>query len=228
LVPAQSAANIVDDLMRARGITVAGSSRHADAPADLVVHATIESAPLTDVLIELLHTSDNNTAELVLKEIGYQARGEGTRPAGAAVVGERLAAWGLASPVALLEDGSGLSRRNQLTCDLLSGVLAVAPVADDLIALLPVAARDGTLAEEFVGTSADGELLAKTGTLTGVKALTGVMDGADDEPVEFALIMNGDGVDDPAVYEPYWRMLVDVIAAYPAEVEPNPDGFGPR
>jgi D-alanyl-D-alanine carboxypeptidase/D-alanyl-D-alanine-endopeptidase (penicillin-binding protein 4) len=228
LVPAQSAANIVDDLVRARGIAVAGSSRHADAPPDLVVHATVESLPLTDILIELLHTSDNNTAELLLKEIGYQARGDGTRPAGAAVVGEYLATWGIASPVVLLDDGSGLSRQNRLTCDVLSGVLALAPIADELRSVLPVAARDGTLADEFVGTPADGELQAKTGTLSGVKALSGVMDGADDEPVEFALVMNGDGVEDPAVYEPYWQTLVDVIAAYPADVEPDPDRFEPR
>ena len=228
LVPAQSAANIVDDLIRARGITVAGSSRHAEAPTDLVVYATIESMALTDVLVELLHTSDNNTAELLLKEIGRQARGDGTRPAGAAVVGERLAAWGVASPATVLDDGSGLSRQNRLTCDVLSGVLAVAPVADELRSLLPVAARDGTLADDFVGTPADGELQAKTGTLTGVKALTGVMDGADDEPVEFALVMNGEAVDDPAVYQPYWQDLVDVIAAYPAEVEPEPGRFEPR
>jgi D-alanyl-D-alanine carboxypeptidase/D-alanyl-D-alanine-endopeptidase (penicillin-binding protein 4) len=228
LVPAQSAANIVDDLVRARGIAVAGSSRHADAPPDLVVHATVESLPLTDILIELLHTSDNNTAELLLKEIGYQARGDGTRPAGAAVVGEYLATWGIASPVVLLDDGSGLSRQNRLTCDVLSGVLALAPIADELRSVLPVAARDGTLADEFVGTPADGELQAKTGTLSGVKALSGVMDGADDEPVEFALVMNGDGVEDPAVYEPYWQTLVDVIADYPADVEPDPDRFEPR
>lgn len=228
LVPAQSAANIVDDLIRARGIAVSGASRHDTAPADLVVHATLESAPLTDVLVELLHTSDNNTAELLLKEIGFQARGEGTRPAGAAVVGEHLAMWGVASPVAVLDDGSGLSRQNRLTCDVLSGVLALSPVTDQLRPLLPVAARDGTLADELVGTPADGELQAKTGTLTGVKALTGVMDGADDDPVEFALVLNGDGVEDPSVYEPYWQTLVDVIAAYPAQVEPDPEGFGPR
>ena len=228
LVPAQSAANIVDDLIRARGIEIGGSSRHADAPAGLVVVAAIESEPLTEILIELLHTSDNNTAELLLKEIGYQARGEGSRAAGAAVVGERLAAWGINSPVAVLVDGSGLSRENRLTCDTLSSVLAVAPVGEELRELLPVAARDGTLADEFVGTPADGELQAKTGSLTGVKALTGVMDGADDEPVEFALVMNVDGAHEPATYEPYWQSLVDVIAAYPIVVDPEPELFAPR
>jgi serine-type D-Ala-D-Ala carboxypeptidase/endopeptidase (penicillin-binding protein 4) len=230
LVPAQSAANIVDDLVRAKGIVVGGSSRHDELPADvaLTTLATLESLPLDEILVELLHTSDNNTAELIVKEIGYQARGEGTRAAGLAVIAERLAGWGIASPVAVLDDGSGLSRVNRLTCPMLSSVLAISPVAAELRDLLPVAARDGTLADDFVGTPADGELQAKTGTLTGVKALSGVMDGADDEPIEFAMVLNGEGVDDPAVYEPYWQALVETIAQFPIIVEADPERFAPR
>lgn len=230
LVPAQSAANIVADLIRARGIVVTGSSRHAVPPADLPLAAlgVVESEPLPEILVELLHTSDNNTAEMLLKEIGYATRGEGTRAAGIAAIAERLASWGLIPPAGVIDDGSGLSRVNRLTCTTLSSLLASSPVVDDLLSVMPVAGRDGTLADAFLGTPAEGEMVAKTGTLTGVKALSGVMDGADDEPVQFSLILTGEGVDDPAVYEPYWTALVDVIAQYPVVVEPNPEHFAPR
>jgi D-alanyl-D-alanine carboxypeptidase/D-alanyl-D-alanine-endopeptidase (penicillin-binding protein 4) len=230
LVPAQSAANIVDDLIRARGITVGGSSRHAPPPPDLELTtlARIESEPLTEILVELLHTSDNNTAEMLLKEIGFATSGEGTRGAGIAAIGARLAAWGISDPAVVIDDGSGLSRVNRATCDALSRLFGATPEADELLAAMPVAGRDGTLADEFVGTPAEGEMVAKTGTLTGVKALSGVMDGADDDPVEFSLILNGEGVDDPAVYQPYWHTLADVIARYPIVVAPDAEQFAPR
>jgi D-alanyl-D-alanine carboxypeptidase/D-alanyl-D-alanine-endopeptidase (penicillin-binding protein 4) len=198
------------------------------ADAALSTLALIESEPLAEILVELLHTSDNNTAELLLKEIGYQARGEGTRQAGASVVADRLADWGVPAPGMVLVDGSGLSRDDRLACVTLSSLLATSPVADDLQGLLPVAGRDGTLADQLIGTPAEGELQAKTGTLTDVKALSGVLDGADDDPVEFSLVLNLPGADDPAVYLPYWDAVVDLIVQYPVVVAPDPDRFAPR
>ena len=144
------------------------------------------------------------------------------------MIGERLTEWGVPLPGAMVVDGSGLSRDNRLTCDSLSAVLAVSPVADDLADLLPVAGRDGTLGDQLIGTPAEGALQAKTGTLTGVKALTGVMDGDDGDPVEFALVLNADGANDPAYYTPYWASVIDLIAQYPIVVEPDPDRFAPR
>jgi D-alanyl-D-alanine carboxypeptidase/D-alanyl-D-alanine-endopeptidase (penicillin-binding protein 4) len=230
IVPAQAAANELDRLLSAAGIEVTGSTRQAAVPDDpaLSTLALIESAPLDDVLVELLHTSDNNTAELLVKEIGYTARGEGTRAAGTAVISERLARWGIATPGEVLVDGSGLSRDDRLSCTTLSAVVATTPVSEQLDELLPVAARDGTLGDQLVGTPADGELRAKTGTLTDVKALTGVIDGADDEPVELALVLNVTDADDPALYGPYWEAVVDLVVRYPIVVPAEPERFAPR
>ena len=65
------------------------------APADSKVVATIQSPPLSDILTEMLVTSDNNTAEMLLKEIGHAAGGAGTRAAGLAAESATLAAWPL-------------------------------------------------------------------------------------------------------------------------------------
>jgi D-alanyl-D-alanine carboxypeptidase/D-alanyl-D-alanine-endopeptidase (penicillin-binding protein 4) len=229
LDPSRSAARVFTDLLIARGITVTGSAANATRPADagLMPLAFIESLPLTDVLVELLHTSDDNTAEMLVKEIGFVAGEGGTRPAGLAVVRTTLGEWGVPLEGVELQDGSGLSRSNRATCAALVALLSATPVADDLRDLLPVAGRDGTLATQLLDTEADGRLQAKTGTLTDVKALTGRQPGADRRDVDFSLVLNGEGVDEPEFYEPIWQELVELIAEYPIVVEPNADRFAP-
>jgi len=230
LDPSRSAARVFVDLLTARGVTVTGSAANAARPAgvELASLAFIESLPLPDILVELLHTSDDNTAEMLVKEIGFAAGEGGTRPAGLAVVRSTLADWGVSLEGVELQDGSGLSRLNRTTCEALAALLTVTPVADELRDLLPVAGRDGTLATQLLDTEAEGRLQAKTGTLTDVKALSGTQPGADGRSVDFALVLNGEDVDDPEIYEPIWEQLVGLISGYPIEVEPDTSPFAPR
>ena len=229
LNPSRSAARAFVDLLLARGITIDGAAANSERPADADVTtlAFIESLPLSDVLVELLHTSDNNTAEMLVKEIGFVANGAGTRPAGLEAMRATLAAWGVPLDSVDFQDGSGLSRENRVTCSALAALLSATPVADDLRELLPVAGRDGTLAEQLLGTEAEGQLQAKTGTLTDVKALSGTQPGADRRDVDFSLVLNGPDVDDPTVYEPIWKRVISLIDEYPIVVEPEPDRFDP-
>ena len=60
-----------------------------DAAAPVI--ASIDSVPVDEVVREMLTTSDDNTAESLLKEIGLVASGAGTRAAGSAAVLETLA-----------------------------------------------------------------------------------------------------------------------------------------
>ena len=50
--------------------------------------AEVQSQPLPAILAEMLTTSDNNTSEMVLKEVGFQVKGQGTRLAGLQVIME--------------------------------------------------------------------------------------------------------------------------------------------
>lgn len=229
LNPSRSAARAFADLLMARNITIAGAAANAARPADadLTTLAFVESEPLTEILVEMLHTSDNNTAELLVKEIGYVVSGAGTRQAGLDAMRATLTAWGIVLDGVEFHDGSGLSRSNRASCSALTALLSDAPVADDLRPLLPVAGRDGTLAPQLLGTEAEGRLRAKTGTLTGVKALTGTQPGADRREVDFSLVLNGPDVNTPEIYEPIWKRLVALIDEYPIVVEPDPERFDP-
>lgn len=229
LVPARSAAARFVDLLRDRGVVVrdgAASGDRARADGETVL-AAVESEPLTEILVEMLHTSDNNTAEMVLKEIGVAELGVGGREAGLDVVSARLAAWSVPVDGVVLADGSGLSRENQVGCDVLSAVLGSIPVSEQLVELLPVAGRDGTLSGQLLGTPAEGSLRAKTGTLTGVKALAGVQPDGAGRPVVFAVVTNGSGVQDRTVYEPLWRAITSFIDDLPVRVSVDPAEFGP-
>ncbi len=220
--PAQEAAAVFTRLLRAHGVDVGGDARAGALPFGAVELAGVESPPLVDVLGELLRESDNNTAELLLKEIG---RGEGaaTTAGGAAVVaalGEQLGA-------AKLVDGSGLSLDDRLTCDTLLGALVRPDTGEVLADLLPVAGESGTLAERFHGTALQGVLHAKTGSLSSVSALAGFVDD-DDPPLAFALVVNAPASGFPANVGALEQQIAEALVRWPdipdvTEVGPEVD-----
>jgi serine-type D-Ala-D-Ala carboxypeptidase/endopeptidase (penicillin-binding protein 4) len=226
LDPNQAAAAELTRLLNARGVVVEGRNRTEPAP-DAPTLARVESAPLADVVDEMLTNSDNNTAEMLVKEIGFATTGVGTTDAGLGGMRAVLAAWEVPLDGVVLADGSGLSRDNRLTCALLLDVLARHDDDHPLVTGLPVAGLEGTLTDEFVGSEAAGRLRAKTGTLTDVKALTGRL-ADDDERYDLSLIQNELGISDPTTrpYRARWAALVDAVLAGPWG--PAVDELGPR
>ena len=61
--------------------------------------------------------------------------------------------------------------------------------------------------------------------LTGVRALSGFLP-TDDSLMTFSLVLNGEGVDEPAFYQPLWSRLVTLLDGYP--IGPEADEFAPR
>jgi D-alanyl-D-alanine carboxypeptidase/D-alanyl-D-alanine-endopeptidase (penicillin-binding protein 4) len=227
--PAAAAAASFAALLRARGVTV-GSTSAATAPAGAVPVATIQSPPLSDILKEMLTTSDNNTAELLLKELGAVVAGAGTRPAGVQVVQQTLAAWGVPVDGIALVDGSGLDRGDRLTCQSLLGVMDHGGTSGPLAAALPVANQTGTLAPYFAGNPLAGVLHAKTGTLTGAKALTGYVPVDGGHTLTFSFVYNGPNAEQNA--SSLFDTLGRALASYPyrpdlsAFVPSPPDAAG--
>ncbi len=171
--PAERAASRFVTALRAAGVSVAGPVVTGRAPAGAVSVTSIASPPLADVLGAVLRTSDDTGAELITKEMGRQFAGGGTTAGGVAVIRADLVADGL--PVGQLQavDGSGLDRSDRATCPLVIAALTRAGPTGNLASMLAVAARSGTLTRRMVSTPAAGRLIAKTGTLDDVSALSG-------------------------------------------------------
>jgi serine-type D-Ala-D-Ala carboxypeptidase/endopeptidase (penicillin-binding protein 4) len=209
--PAESGAQTLADLLAARGVTVGGVGSGV-APQGTVQIASIDGAPLTDVVGEDLRISDNGTAELLLKELGYEVSGAGSTVAGAALVTSHLKEEGMPVDGFTMNDGSGLDRGNRVTCNLLTSVLDHAGPSADLTRNLSVAGETGTLERRFANTAISGKVRAKTGTLTGVAGLAGFAEATDGTEVTFALLLNGD---QSTQAFGIWTTLLTTLLAYP-------------
>jgi D-alanyl-D-alanine carboxypeptidase/D-alanyl-D-alanine-endopeptidase (penicillin-binding protein 4) len=81
-----------------------------------------------------------------------------------------------------IADGSGLDRGNRLTSRFLVALLLRMdhhPYSRDYVSSLAIAGRRGTLRNLYKGTSLDGQFFAKTGTLTGIRTISGVLQTTD-------------------------------------------------
>jgi D-alanyl-D-alanine carboxypeptidase/D-alanyl-D-alanine-endopeptidase (penicillin-binding protein 4) len=225
--PNQGAARELARLLTARGVTIGGDATSGTAPADAAVVASVESAALPGVIAEMQGTSDNNTAELLVKEIGLAAGGAATRDAGTAAIATALGELGLDTTGFVVADGSGLSNENRVTCRGLTTILSDFQPGDAFAAGLPVAGQSGTLSDAFQGTPVEGRLLAKTGSLgnppynadpPSVKSLSGYLPVEGGGTIEFSLILNSptQNVADQSVNRPVWDAFADVLASYPS------------
>lgn len=193
--PALAAASAFADLLRARGVDVVGEPTRTDpalVPAAAPVLGEVRSAPLADVVEHVLRVSDNTGAEalalLVARAAGRPVTAEGASGA----VLEAVADLGVDVDGVVLTDASGLGDGSAVTARALVDVLGAASRDDDLRPVLeglPVAGLTGSLAERLGDEPrARGVVRAKTGTLTGVTSLAGVVVDADGRLLSFAVL----------------------------------------
>ncbi len=224
--PAVAAARELRRLLSDRGVTVRGSAVAGTAPdPDSVGEiASIQSAPLSSFITEILLNSHNNTAEALVKEFGVAAVGVGSREAGLEVMAAQLQRNGVDLNGSDLTDGSGLSRDNLLRCPLVLEVLQSEADNSGFTDSLPVLGESGTLAPLLTTNPAAGRLAAKTGTLNNppveedppaAKGLAGYVSDGGAGTIEFVLLLNGPSISTTAEYLPIWERLGEILASYP-------------
>jgi D-alanyl-D-alanine carboxypeptidase/D-alanyl-D-alanine-endopeptidase (penicillin-binding protein 4) len=179
-------------VLAAEGISVATSVVSNAATTGERELATVESPPLTALVVETNQQSNNLYAEVLLRTLGVGASDD-TAELGLKKMREILTVLGVDPKGYVVVDGSGLSRQNLVSPEAIAQTLKLMAQTKEgkaYRASLPVAGVNGTLRRRFNNTVAQGNLQAKTGTLTGVSALSGYLDVPGYQPLVFSIIVN--------------------------------------
>lgn len=186
--PARNAAAVLTRVLRDRGITVDGEPTTGEAPEDADPVATLPSKPMSEIVAQTLTDSDNETAELLFKEIALQEGDGGTWEAGQTAVPAVLTDAGVSMEGIGIVDGSGLSADNRITCGLIVDLLTRPETGPMIVDGLSVAGEAGTLEERFESEPVAGNLRGKTGSLRNVNALSGQLTTQGGDALTFAYI----------------------------------------
>lgn len=146
------------------------------------------SPPLSELLEKVNLESNNLYAESLLRIFIAESPEEDME-----VMEESLTGLGINSDHYHFADGSGLSRRNLVTPSAIAQLLkniSLTEAEDIFRSSLPVAGVSGTLENRFQDTPLEGNLQAKTGTMTGISALSGYVELPNYQPLVFSLMVN--------------------------------------
>jgi D-alanyl-D-alanine carboxypeptidase/D-alanyl-D-alanine-endopeptidase (penicillin-binding protein 4) len=177
--------------MQAQHIRATASPRPGAAPRRARRLAIVSSPPVS-VLIGLMNVpSDDLFAEMLTKQLGRRFADDGSIAAGAGVISDQIAGYGVHPRIV---DGSGLSRNDRSSprqvVTLLRRVWHT-PAGHLLSGSLPILGVNGTTRRIGKGTVAQGRCIAKTGTLDYVTNLAGYCHSRDGHMLTFALFLDG-------------------------------------
>ena len=154
---------------------------------------SVLSVPLEEIMPAIMKPSQNQIAEVFLRTLGLERAGVGTADSGRRVVERQFAAWKIPSDAFVVRDGSGLSRSDLISPEAIVSILEVmrhSPNFQVFYESLPIAGVDGTIRTRMRDTPAQGNLRAKTGTLSMVRSLSGYVRTADGRLLEFSVLCN--------------------------------------
>ena len=219
-------AQSLKDALVARGITVMGEAVDGDdvaaellpqASFDRRVLVTAMSPPLREVASVLMKVSQNQYAETFLKTLGTARGGLGSTVAGRRAASETFRAWGIPDDGYVISDGSGLSRYNYVAPSAVTAILARLhhdPLhRDAFAATLPIAGKDGTISTRMRRSLAEGNAIAKTGSIANVRALSGYVKTRTGETLAFSILAN-DFVIPAATVNWITDLAVEILASF--------------
>jgi serine-type D-Ala-D-Ala carboxypeptidase/endopeptidase (penicillin-binding protein 4) len=198
--PSEATATMFKEELERQGITVRGKVYAAhqgeiseETQNSWSLLAEHQSPPLIHALEIINKRSQNLHAEMLLRTLGAEFKGEGTNEAGLQTIRDFLVESGIYSEKIRLDDGCGLSRENLLTPRFQTSLLEFLSKRDyfDLfLNTLAISGTDGTLKHRLASTEVKGSIHAKTGTLNGVTTLSGYINTQAGRNLIFSIFAN--------------------------------------
>ena len=193
--PESYAPRVVQGLWNSMGGKLSGAVRYGTVPAALLAGApTLElrSPPLAEIIRDINKYSNNVMAQQLFLTLGREGKGDVATLASARAVVERWWQSRISSTEPLeLDKGSGLSRQERISARALGQLLQAAyrsPLMPELVSSLPLSGVDGTLKRAKVASPGSAHL--KTGSLNGVTAIAGYVDGASGKRYALVALVN--------------------------------------
>lgn len=195
--PCLSAAEFLSSKLKENGLNVTGSVISGSTPKG-AKEVTQLTHSLFDVLAHMLKESDNHSAITVFKLLGAKlVSNPGSLEKGQKAIESFLNEVGIDRYSYEILEGSGLTRKNRVNAEMYMKLLKYMyedrVMFDYFMSSLSISGKDGTLKNRMIGTGAEGNVYAKTGTLNGVSALSGYVIDKDNEVLLFFVVMNGFG-----------------------------------
>lgn len=179
------------------GGTIGGSFKIGPLPAGATLVLDYDSLPLPEIIRLVNKFSNNLMARHLLLTLGAEKFGApATTENGSEAIRQWLASRDIRMPGFVLDNGSGLSRKERITARGLADVLDLAwhsPFMPEFAASLPLSATDGTLRNRFSSPGMQGRLRMKTGRIDDVSGLAGFVNAASGRTYVTVILVNHPG-----------------------------------
>ncbi len=211
--PVRFFATVLRDVFADEGVRIVGQTRQATGARASATFRTRVSHrfPIVPALSVANKESQNLFAEQLLKTIGAE-HGEGTWNAGRRAAVDALTRLGVAADSFVLDDGSGLARQNRATARSFTTLLAAmhrGPHATLFRQSLATSGVDGTLKKRLAEPNYRGRIFAKTGSITGVRAISGYVHTRSGKWLAFSLLINRPRGSVRSLQDEFCRRLAD-------------------
>jgi len=215
--------HVLKERLEDAGILVAGSPVDVDDLPDSLNYSatqkifTYYSHPMSDIIAKVNRPSQNFIAETLQKTLGAEFGKEGSSREGRKVQMALFDSLGMDTRNLKIRDGSGLSRHDLVSPNTSASLLQMIwahPYRSYFIESLPLSGLTGTIRKRMIGTEAEQNVRAKTGTIGYVSSLSGYTWTQSGEPIIFSIMANHFTIPTSQV-----RSIQDQIATILSEME---------
>ncbi len=192
--PVKQAGELFVASLNKMGIATGLVATSAKAPTDSVVIASVQSRPVSELVVNMLRVSDNSIAEALGRVASIKYGLDGSMASLTPLYKNVLKARGIDTSKILITDASGLSRLNQVPAAVVNDLLLLVKQGvgeyESLEAGLPVSGERGSLRSRFATGSkleTKGKVIAKTGYILTGYSLAGFLTAKDGTELIFTV-----------------------------------------